>query len=141
MLSGLGIYTEDELSEEKGLKKFKFAQKDKSIFFQDNQLESIDDILLKSPFYSTMEPNKVYMEVLNNEYHYLYQPSKTDAVFAIISRTQLDPTEKAFLFKNMEHILLRPDRVKTTLDDIIANPFNFIGRDLLIGGVQDKMQD
>jgi len=141
MLRAMGIYTQDELTEEKGLKKFKFAQKDKGLFFQDNQLENIDTILLKSSFYSTMEANKVYLDVFNNEYQYLYRSSTTHAVFAIISKTQLDPTEKAFLFKNMEHILIRPDRVKITLDDIVVNPLNFTGRDLLIGRVQDGMQD
>lgn len=141
MLRALAIYTHDESEEKVELKRFKYAQQDKSILFQVNQLETIDNILFKTPFYSTMEVNKPYLNIAKNEYHYLYLSSATRAVFAITSRSELDPTEKAFLFKNMEHILIRPDTVKTTLDDIIANPLGYTGRDLLIGKVQNEMKD
>ncbi len=141
MLRALGIYTCEDSGETKELKKFKFAQQDTSAFFPINQLEKIDNILFKTSFYSTMEYDKPYFSVSNNEYHYLCLSSTTHAVLAITSRSELDPTEKAFLFKNMDHILIRPGIVKVTLDDIIANPLGFTGRDLLIGRVQDQMKD
>ena len=36
----------------------------------------------------------------------------------------------------MQHILIRPDTVKASLDDIIANPQAFTGKDILIGRIQ-----
>lgn len=160
LLNALGIYIQTDV----GLEKVKCAQQEKTtssniMFFQAeqkavNQLENIDnalheeDELTKSKFYTTMEPNQVHRLKTSDEYNYLYKIviKSTNTIFAISSRYELEPHEKAFLFKNMEHILIRPDRVKATLDDIIANPQGFTGSDksrsgdILIDQTRDEMK-
>jgi len=96
-----------------------------------------------------MGANKIYMDALNNEYIYLYLPSLSSnlanlpnpfhAVFAISSKTKLDSTERNFLFKNMTHALIRPDKV--TLDNMIEKPLDFTGKDALICKIQDGVQN
>lgn len=155
MLHALGIYVQNGNE----LEKVNYAQQEKSsppnfAFFQAeqkslNQLENIESALHEEDessnlkFYAIMEPNKVYRCKTSKEYDYLYKAriKSADTIFVISSKYELDPSEKAFLFKNMEHILIRPDTVKKSLDDIIANPQGFIGRDLLIGNIQDEMKE
>lgn len=155
MLHALGIYIQTDV----GLEKVQSAQQEKSnpssfAFFQNeqkplNQLENIENVLHEEgessnlKFYAIMQPNKVYRCKTSKEYDYLYKIriKSTDAIFVISSKYELDPSEKAFLFKNMEHILIRPDTVKKSLDDIVENPLAFTGRDILIGNIQDEMKE
>jgi hypothetical protein len=150
MLHALGIYIQTDV----GLEKIKCAQQEKTkpsnaMFFQNeqkpvNQLENIDNALheqdkeSESKFYVTMKPNAVYRRVTTREYDFLYKIKikSTDTIFAISSKYELSPEEKGFLFTNMQHILIRPDTVKASLDDIIANPQAFTGKDILIGRIQ-----
>lgn len=140
MLYAIGIYTPDTSGSDVLMQKVKYAQQDKGLF-SSNQLENVDKILLKSSFYSTMESNKIYKFETADEFNYLYKPRSKEAVLAISSRKNLDPSEKSFLFKNIEHILIRPDSIKVTLDDIIKNPLGFTGNDILIGRVQENLEE
>lgn len=138
MLNAIGVYVQDITKEDFKLKKTKFAQQDKSGFlFYSNQLENIDSVLFKSAFPSAMQPKKVYPIESKNEYCYLYFSTKTNAFLAISSKKPLDPIEQRYLFNNIEHIVKTDSKVKLTLEDIIANPLRFTGRDLLIGRIND----
>lgn len=155
MLHALGIY----IQKDTGLEKIQSAQQEKnnpssSMFFKTeekpvNQLENIEEILheedeeTNAKFYATMQFNAVYRSKAAKEFDFLHKVKlkSADIIFVISSKYELSPEEKAFLFKNMEHILIRPDTVQASLDDIIANPQGFIGKDLLIGRIQDKNKE
>lgn len=171
MLHAIGIYVvEEDASHAKKLKKVKCAQQEKQesinsndssseeskeqkttstlLFFLPqrtpiNQLKNVDDLLLNSDYYQTeMKPGLPYkFKAGPGEINYIFQPSGHDFILVISSRTKLDPFEKGNLFRNIQHVYLRPDSVKTTLDDIIANPLGYTGRDILIGRIHKELDE
>lgn len=141
-LNAIGIYQEqDNMCPGTGLKKVKYAQQDKSILFPCNQLENIDDYLLKSTEYSALELGKIYNFKKDDDYSYLYHSKSAERILAISSRTPVDSLELAFLFKNIEHIIIRPDKVNKTLDNIIANPLEYTNKEILIESVKENIEE
>lgn len=159
MLHAIGIYTEIESKDAapKKLKKVISAQQEKpesmlkapsQLFFSSNttpvnQLKNVDELLLNSNYYETeMTPGMLYkFRASHGEINYIFQPVNQPFIMAISSRTKLDASEKVYLFKNIEHIYLRPDSIKTTLDDIITNPLGYTGKDILIGRIQKEIDE
>lgn len=154
MLHALAIY----IQKDTGLLKEQSAQQDEdapsgSMFFKPKekpvtQLEVIEKSLHKEDkdthlkFYETMEFDVTYEDERARSFDFV-RKTKTklgNAIFAISSKYDLEPVVKAFFFKNMEHILLRPE-LGASLDDILANPQGFIGMDLLIGRIHDKNKE
>lgn len=144
----IGIYVEeDKKSRQNNLKSDlrKIKQATKTIpgmFAKINKLENVDQLLLKSDFYQDMEVNSYHKFELDDEFNYLFNSSNPKCVIAISCyKTKLLAEEKAFLFKNIAHILLRPDSVKSKLEDIVNTPLNFIGKDLLIERIDAELEE
>ncbi|GEM_PF-3640527 len=71
----------------------------------------------------------------NDEHHYLDTIHGEKILIAICSKKKLYAFELFNLFANIKHVYYRPEKVKTSLADIIANPVGYIGRDMLIAKV------
>ena len=62
---------------------------------------------------------------------------KPDMLIAIVSRKELEPKELAYLFLNIKTIYLRP-ALNISLDEVVMNPYNYIGRDILISRIKEQ---
>jgi len=140
MLYAIAIYTHEQ-NQKPAFKKISSAQQDKGLF-PSNQLEDLEKLTLPaiSPKISNEEKQHQSAESfqVNGEHHYIMRLSNTDTFMAIVSKKKLSSIELTHLFKNIEHIHQRPEKVKITLADIIANPIGYIGKDVFLNSIIDQ---
>lgn len=113
------------------------AQRDKSLFAS-NDLEKFEK-LTQPRLPTDMAVNGVYSLAVDNEMHYVQ--ARENVLLVISSRSKLIGIECNHLFKNIYHIYKRPEAVRKTLDHVLANPIGFIGKDLLVEGVSESLDD
>lgn len=149
-LYAIGVYRMMKLdAKAKGERiKIKSAQVSKST----NDLENIESVL-DYPFFSSMKPNVPYLQQFtvdgSVEYNYLLRLEKDNLVFVICSRGRLEQESKdekqeglesvLVLFKNIEYVILKPQSVSISLEDIIINPL-FKRDDAMLHEVRNNME-
>jgi hypothetical protein len=138
MLNAIGIYLDCRETKPGVFQKVNAAPQHKGGLFSSNPLANLEKHSL-TQLPPILELNSLYSFHVNAEFHYILKTGKF--LLTIASRKELFPKELAFLFKNIEHVQLRPATVKVTLDDIVANPLGFIGKDILVGKVLQDVQE
>ena len=151
MLRAIAIYIKDDAGPNAGkLRKVQSAEQGglsalstNSLFSpSESYLKNIDKLVLESDFYRTMRSGLLYkFTPAEGEVDFIYQPTSQKIVIAICSRKRLDPSEKVYLFKNIEHIYRNPNGVQATLNDIINNPLGYTGRDILTGRIKEEFEE
>lgn len=128
MLNAIGIYIQQTKNGETQLILSRFAQTDDTgIFKKPTQLNNTNKVLLE--YAVILQPNTSNEFKYNNEYIYLVKSISQPVVFfTIASRKPLDPLELCHLFKNIANVYHESEKV--TLEKIIADPLQFIGKDV-----------
>lgn len=126
--------------------KVDYAQKKQpNRLFPENLLASLDGALIADDFPASMASNVVYRYPSEDEREFLYfkriHANHRDVVLAIAIDKKLDLMELAFLFTNMAHIYIRPEKVKISLQHMVDNPLNYIGKDLLVDSLAQQVSE
>jgi hypothetical protein len=137
MIYAIAIYNLNQIRNNGSFRKMNSAKQaqDSSSHFRYDPFEQLDKDTL--PFFISADRQlyKVYDIKAKNEFHYC-QKVADNIVVAVSTRTALDPIERVNLFKNIEHVCLRSEKLNVTLEDIIKNPMGYTGKDILIQKVQ-----
>lgn len=133
MLNAIAIYNLNDGS------RVKYAQVSQSRLFPINDLENLEKNTLPKAREEIRDKTLFFSS--DGEYHYFRRLKKDETVMAICSKKRLDREEVNYLFRNIEHIQVRPDIVKTSLQDIIRNPLGYTGRDLQLGRIQAELDE
>lgn len=137
MIIAIAIYT---IKQQNKPQKIKYAQQEKGILFSTNQLETLEKSTLPK-ILSDAGGNNIYHFNADGEHHYVKKLLIENMVIAIVSKKQLQPIELNYLFINIDHVRLRQERVKVSLDDIVMNPFGYIGKDLLVASISQNIAE
>jgi len=139
MLNAIGIYSDCRDQKSGAFQRINSSPHYKGGLFASNPLANLEkNSLTQLP--QVLESNTLYSYHVNDEYHYILQ-SSGKFLMTIASRKEVFPQELSFLFKNIEHVQIRPASVKATLDDIVANPMGYIGKDILIKKVLQDVEE
>jgi hypothetical protein len=137
MIIAIGVYRTNQNNYDKSYDKILFGQQNRGELFPGNKLEKVETHSLRK-FSQNLEAQVDYYPY-EDEHHYLYKPNLDgNIILAIVSKTPLQALELRYLFTNIEHIRIKPQSVKTTLDDIVKNPLGYTGRDILIQAIKDE---
>ena len=115
------------VSPEGEVKKVDSAQKTSSMFFEADDLKSLETAMTHLP--DDMKNRTIACLKLGGEYQYVEK--RENFFLAISSRKKITKEELPSLFININHTRLRKDILKISLQNILENPIGFIGRDLL----------
>lgn len=143
MLNAIVIYDNSNKADKGNPKKLKHAcQKSRGLFGGDD-LENLNKAA-QSIMIEGIGQNQIYQFKVENEYQYFKQfksDNQYNVLIAISSRKAIDNNELCYLFNNILHVHIRSEKVKTTLDNIIINPFGYTGKDLLIGTIEKTIAE
>jgi len=115
--------------------------KDKGTFFSGNRLEGIEELLMDDELIAKTKPQKINFIFHKYEYIYLHEVQNKNIFIGISTKSPLDSSEAYYLIRNLEHIVLRKDKVKYTLDNIFMNPLGFTNTDILLGRIKAELSD
>lgn len=81
-------------------------------------------------------------EVSSGNYYYFKRIATAgdDRLLVMQSKSKIDEKELAYLLININHIDEGRNAVRETLDDVLKNPLNFIGRDILVNSVRGGLE-
>lgn len=133
LLNAIAIYYIDPTDKTfKNYKRLAFSQSDKSsyrTFKPADQLENTEKLI--PAYFPVIKPYEIQHVPLNNSHEYLAKFHDENILIAISSCRPLGDKEQKNLARIIAHIYVAQASVKAKLDDIIAKPLEYTGKDLL----------
>lgn len=136
MLNAIVIYDGAERAKTDKAKKLKCVCKRSSAIFADNEYAGLDASVMNLP--EKLLENRMHSFTTDTEYHY-FMKSQSGHIIALSSKKKITTNELTHLFLNINYILVKPDIVKVSLENVLINPFGYTGRDILAGKVEAEI--
>lgn len=142
MLRAIAIYERDE--EDGSFTLIKSAKKEPdTLFFKNTVISDFEKMSLqkmmgKDEFLSS---DGIMADKSNQEYYYMQWIPERRHLLVVMSARVLDKSEACYLLININHVDVRSDKVKTTLNDIVVNPIGYTGRDIFTQAILQNVND
>ena len=131
MLRAIAIYEYN--NEDESFKSIDVAVKPGTLFFPNNALSDFEQTTLPKLQENgrLMSGDKMFDDKCGEEFYYLQWIPERTHLLVVISERELFEMEPHYLLINVNHVDVRSERVRTTLNDILRNPLGYTGRDLI----------